>query len=838
MKQAKLLTLNAPQKTPTQLVAYVYIDQLYYDVPIPCFVEPYLEPIIKVGSMVLVQQKKTTTVKQKEKLGYVVQLAQTEQLPDTHYLLLDCVDQGKPIFNDSLLKLLKWISDYYICFPIEAIQSAIPAALRKAPKELVRLKPFELKSEPPKIVKTALRKKIISLLQQYNILSIEQLKRRTGSKAVRETLAELENTDFVEVYTEYTEPLKPKTKIAYKLTGKITDADLKQFAETFPRAKKQLESLKNILSIQEEYFTPAESGTTEYNLKSLQKKGYLTQIQIEVDTSFQESFQAEKTHQTLSQAQAEALEPIKNALNKSAFKSFLLYGITGSGKTTVYIEAIRHTLEMGKTAIMLIPEISLTPQTTARFRAFFGEEVRLMHSGLNKSEKVEAFNSLRFHKASIAIGARSAVFAPLSNVGLIIVDEEHENSYKQSELAPTYHARDVALMRSKFENAVCILGSATPSFESYTNALNQKHQLLKLKKRYNENALPKVKLLHVPKLGKASPNVSDVLNEAIQKRLEHHEQVILFINRRGFAGSIMCNDCGYIVECDYCKVPLVYHLSQNSLQCHYCGTSKILPQHCPSCNSENLAMQRSGTERLEMELAALYPDKTVERMDLDTTRKKHAHSQILSRFSKKNIDILLGTQMVTKGLDFPNVSLVGVILADIGLTLPDFRANERLFSLLTQAAGRAGRGESKGEVLLQVLNPLHPVFKFVTLQDFVAFYQEEIEFRKELFYPPFSRISKFECLGTPIHVVEQAALTFMKILRQILPMEGYQCLGPAPAALTYLKGKHRYQILLKQQPDFRLRKAWVREAMQLFRTHHKQFREIAIHLDIDAINML
>jgi primosomal protein N' (replication factor Y) len=838
MKYARPYQVKASAHSVTQNLALVVIDQLYFDDLIPIPVPESLSSLIQAGSCVLVEPKKTKSLSVKLKLGFVFKLLEDQPPVEASYNICDVIDQGHPLLTGSIISLLEWISDYYVCSPLEAIYSALPASLRKRPKEYVKLKEFQLQSQATKIRKSALRKKILEYLGQNQVLTVSQLQRQTGSAGIRKTLAELEKAGEIEIYTQFTEPLIPRTRTGYKTRKSLSEADLETFKQAHPRAKRQQSVLTWLVQHQPNTFFADELQTTPDSLNALVKKGILEKIAVEMDQPFHEPYVASKTHQHLTHEQEEVLSPIKKALLEQCFKSFLLFGITGSGKTTIYIEAISQTLQHGKSALMLVPEISLTPQTTARFKAFFGNQVRVLHSGLNNSEKAEAWQRLRSGKASIVIGARSAVFAPLRDLGLIIVDEEHEHSYKQMEHTPTYHARDVALMRGKLENAVCILGSATPSFESYTNALSGKHTLLKLMHRFNKNPLPKVKLVHYPKSEKRSTNLSQALFQAIESKLEQDEQVILFINRRGFAGSILCHDCGYIVECDHCKVPLVYHLSPNNLQCHYCGATKPLVEHCPSCQSDNLAMQRSGTERLEMELGPLFPDKTIQRMDFDTTRTKHAHSQILSRFSEQETDILLGTQMVTKGLDFPNVSLVGVLLGDIGLTLPDFRATERLFSLLSQAAGRAGRGEKQGDVFLQVLNPEHPVFKYVTLGDYEAFYADEIAFRQELFYPPFSRLSKFECSGQNAEKAEQAAMLFKTILLSILPDDGYQCLGPAPAALAYLKGRHRFHILFKQQPWFRLKKEWVREAMHWFRNHHKAFRDISIKLDVDTLSML
>ncbi|NTU50792.1 MAG: primosomal protein N', partial [Desulfobulbaceae bacterium] len=511
-----------------------------------------------------------------------------------------------------------------------------------------------------------------------------------------------------------------------------------------------------------------------------------------------------------------AVGHITGALDSEAFKTLLLHGITGSGKTWVYIEALRHALSLGKTAIVLVPEISLTPQTASRFRHHFGDKIRVLHSGMSDSEKYEAWQSLRQGKAQIALGPRSAVFAPLSNVGLIIVDEEHESSYKQYDKSPRYNGRDVAIMRAKFENAVCLLGSATPSIESYQNAISGKYDLLTLSKRADEASVPELKIIHLPKDRRVSSSISETLYTEIKKRLELQEQVILFQNRRGFSGSVQCKDCGHIYKCSDCNVPMVYHLRENHLRCHYCGRTADMIDQCPSCGSENLAYKSSGTERIEQELQQLFPTEKILRMDLDTTTKKGSHSKILQSFRDGKASILLGTQMVAKGLDFPNVTLVGVLLADIGLMLPDFRANERLYSLLLQVAGRAGRSQKKGEVFLQVYNLDNDLFRLLLLGDYATFFSYESEIRKMLSYPPYARLAKIEFSGPEEKSVNQSAQFFLKQLCANIDTENFEILGPVPAVLAKLKGKYRYQIIIKQKNGARLTKAVLRNTQYLF----------------------
>ena len=449
--------------------------------------------------------------------------------------------------------------------------------------------------------------------------------------------------------------------------------------------------------------------------------------------------------------QQAALDGIYDLLDHPEYpvRTGLLFGVTGSGKTEVYLQSIAHALELGKSAIVLVPEISLTPQTVRRFRARFGNELAVLHSRLSDAERREEWQKIYNHQAKIAIGARSALFAPLANLGLIVVDEEHENSYKQSE-APRYSARDVAVMRGKLENAAVILGSATPSLETYYNALNGKYKLWTLQHRAEDSPLPEVRVVDLALArehaknapGQGSTLFTPELITAIKERLYSHEQVILFLNRRGFARELGCPEelCTWVAECPDCSKAYIYHRSRQMLSCGLCGRMEPAPAHCPQCNAEVLRTRGVGTERIEDIARRLFPHARIERMDSDTMRGADAHEITLEKFRRGELDILIGTQMIAKGLDFPNVTLVGVINADSGLNLPDVRAAERTFQLLTQVAGRAGRGDKHGEVIIQTYSPHNDVIRYAVAQDFPAFYEYDAAVRQILNYPPFGHL--------------------------------------------------------------------------------------------------
>jgi len=439
-------------------------------------------------------------------------------------------------------------------------------------------------------------------------------------------------------------------------------------------------------------------------------------------------------------------------MNESAVgqKAILLHGVTGSGKTEIYLQAIAHALEMGKGAVVLVPEISLTPQTVERFKARFcaGAHktlVAVLHSHLSAGERHDEWHKIRQGRARIVIGARSAIFAPVDPLGLIIVDEEHEHSYKQEE-SPRYHARDVAVVRGQMEGAVVVLGSATPSMESYYNAKRGKYTLLEMPSRVDDQKMPIVRVVDMrqeSRKQKGLPIFSHQLKEAILQRLERREQVILFLNRRGWSSSLQCPKCGYVAQCPNCSVSLTYHRAANRLLCHICGHAAAAPKVCPESNCRNPAIRYAGlgTERVEDTLRKLFPHARVERMDSDTLKRKDDYRRILGDFRVGKIDLLVGTQMIAKGLHFPNVTLVGIVYADLSLHIPDFRSGERTFQLLTQVAGRAGRGDVEGEVFVQAFTPFHPAIQYARRHDFVGFYEQEIEFREQLKYPPIARIA-------------------------------------------------------------------------------------------------
>jgi len=492
-------------------------------------------------------------------------------------------------------------------------------------------------------------------------------------------------------------------------------------------------------------------------------------------------------------------------------KPLLLHGVTGSGKTEIYLQGIQHALDLGKAAIVLVPEISLTPQTVERFKSRFagsGVEVAVLHSHLSAGERHDEWHRIRDGKARIVIGARSAIFAPLENLGLIVVDEEHENSYKQEE-APRYHARDIAVLRATMEKCAILLGSATPSIESYHNATTGKYRLVNLPERVDAQKMPFMRVVDMreeSRKQKGMAILSDKLRMAIEKRLELREQSILFLNRRGFSTSLICNKCGFVCECPNCSIALTYHRAASRIVCHICGHTAVAPSKCPDCKDPGIRYAGTGTEKVEDAVTKAFPKAAVKRMDADAMTKKDSYRETLNAFRAGKIDILVGTQMIAKGLHFPNVTLVGIINADLALHLPDFRAAERTFQLLTQVAGRAGRGDIEGEVFIQSFTPFHPAIQFARHHDFEGYWTQEIEFRQQWDYPPFTHMMLIHIRGPHQQRAEFSAETLARRLKEALP-NGTTLGDPVPSPLERSHGSYRYQIMLRTRTVVRLSRA-------------------------------
>ncbi len=583
---------------------------------------------------------------------------------------------------------------------------------------------------------------------------------------------------------------------------------------------KIIDLLKNKIQIRKDELNKISASS----VKTLLKKGILKEKEVEeyrlkeIDVIKQEPF-------TLTPSQREAKEEILNT--KFLPKTFLLHGVTGSGKTIVYIEIVEEMLKQGKDSIFLVPEISLTPQMVYSFKSRFGDEVAVLHSRLSEGEKYDEYRKISSGKVHIVVGARSAVFAPFKNIGVIIIDEEHTTSYKQDN-NPKYSAIDIAIERSKFHNCRVILGSATPSLESYAKSIKGLYQRIELKTRFNDKVLPKVEIIDMNKERRRGAIFSDKLINEINLRLEKKEQVILLLNRRGYASFVTCSNCGHTIKCPHCDITLTYHKSSNTLRCHYCGYGDKMQEVCPKCKEKSMKSLGTGTEKVEEELKKLFNARIV-RMDLDTTVKKGSHESIINDFKDYKYDILLGTQMIAKGLDFSRVTLVGVINADTSLMIPNYRSSEYTFQLLMQTAGRSGRGEKEGRVVIQTFNPEHYAIKFAKEHDYLGFFKKEMSIRRELSYPPYYYLVQIKVIGKDYDIIRNEANKIAYKLKNLL--KNSQILGPTTCSVFKLNGLYRFGIIIKYKKE-----EHIDEILKLLIDHYKNNRNIKIDIDINPNN--
>ncbi len=576
------------------------------------------------------------------------------------------------------------------------------------------------------------------------------------------------------------------------------------------------------------------AGSSRGSLTALEKKGLVSVTEAERYPAGRGEILPTEPLNLTGEQQA-AFRAVREAIDREDFRVFLLHGITGSGKTEIYMQAISEVLSRGRTALVLVPEISLTPQTGDWFRGRFGDQVAIVHSGQSEGERATNWRRIASGEARIVLGPRSAVFAPLADPGLIIVDEEHETSYKQSALAPFYHARDTAVMRGKLARCPVVLGTATPSVESYYNQAEGKYTLLTLRTRPEEAELPEVKIIDIGAerdRQKSDVSFSDYLLAAVKDNLDAGLQTILFLNRRGFFTILTCPECGYIARCRHCSVSLTYHKKTGRQVCHLCGYSEPPPRVCPVCRSRKLVFAGRGTQRIEEQISKIFPTARVRRMDTDTVGKRDAHREILGDFRSGKIDILIGTQMIAKGLDFPNVTLVGVIMADTALNLADFRATEYTYQILTQVAGRAGRGELKGKVVIQTYNAQHPALRAAVRQDYEDFFAKEMRSRRELGYPP---VNHFVTLTVLSRNEEKSLKVAEHLARKLEPEleEGAELLGPTPPPIARLRGRYRQQILVKTRGVV----ATIRALRKVF-PEGRWDRDLKVEVDVDPISML
>lgn len=630
-----------------------------------------------------------------------------------------------------------------------------------------------------------------------------------------------------------------KKQLIVSAAKEITAEDIEKLRRRAPRQAELLEAVSKLKVPVPAADLLRQTSQDNQTLRALEKRGFvaLREEAVARDPHADEQFVA-STNLTLNLEQTAALSAVEEALAApEKAKPILLHGVTGSGKTEIYLQAIRSTLARGKTAIVLVPEISLTPQTVERFKSRFAETqdtVAVLHSHLSEGERHDEWHKVQSGRARIVVGARSAVFAPLENLGLIVVDEEHETSYKQEE-APRYHARDVAVVRAKMERCVVLLGTATPSLESYHNAVQGKYLLLNLTQRVDDCQMPLMRIVDLRlarRKEKTAAILSEQLRAAITSRLEKHEQTILFLNRRGFSTSLLCSACGEARTCPNCSVALTFHRGAARLTCHLCGHTAAVPKKCPACSEDALIYAGFGTEKVESNVTQLFPTAVVRRMDADSMTRKDAYRETLHAFRAGKIDILVGTQMIAKGLHFPNVTLVGIINADLALHMPDFRAGERTFQLLTQVAGRAGRGETAGEVFVQTYTPFSPSIQFARQHDFAGYFQQELEFRERCDFPPFKHAVLITVRSAHETRAQFSAETIARRLKEALSAE-FILSSPSPAPLEKLQGQFRFHILMRGEAIMRLSRL-VRETLDKLPLPE----DVVASVDVDPYQLL
>ena len=770
-----------------------------------------------------------------------------------------------PTFAPDLLQLTRWIAEYYAASWGEVLRAATPQGLSIESHRTAEL----LHANVDELLRTErLGKTQQAILRSLRIgvsIPFDTLRKRIQSQYIASALAGMESRGWITLHDTLKRPKASVRSIPLVRLSQEGSAEFNRMKDSGSvlRSSRSLLAIAAIFEQPDSTIPLAEaaerSGLSAATVRALVRRGSLVMEQRE---EIRDPYAGEvESPQALilTERQRIAVASVTAALDEKKFQTFLLHGVTGSGKTQVYIESLRRTLEHGRTAMVLVPEIALTPQTVRRFRSHFGELVAVMHSQLSVGERYDAWRRAREGRARIVIGPRSAVFAPLQNVGLIVVDEEHDSSYKQYDATPRYQGRDTAIMRGKYNDAIVLLGSATPSIESYANALNGKYRLLELPDRIDHARMPDVRLIDmiverkrrfeetkkkVQETGIPFPkhfgpmSISGSLQQEIALRLEKKEGVILLQNRRGFAHVLECLECGYTERCKNCDVTMTYHLKTHDLRCHYCGARRPSASTCPSCRNGELKQLSFGTQQIHEELQELFPKARIVRMDRDTTRRKGSHESLLRRFGSGDADILLGTQMVAKGLDFPHVTLVGVISAETQLLLPDFRAAEMTFQLLTQVAGRSGRSHLRGEVLIQTVQAEHYALRHAVGHDYRSFYDEEVRFRQELRYPPVTRLVLIEATGKNEHAVAAAAESVAKTLRRT-QTSGVEVLGPAEPPIARLRNLYRRHILIKGDKRADPSGEGIRRLLaSIVSNDAKGRKDVKVTVDVDPFGML
>ena len=780
------------------------------------FAFDYIIPI-RLQSMVQIGMRVIVPFGPRTIQGYIMEITDH---PDTNIDVAKLkeikeIQDIKPELTEELIKLTDWYNNYFVTKRISMLEVMLPSAIKAKYTKVFAIKNEDVVPE--------------YLLRRFNNEGHYPYKEAQYNDDLTILSSLLKKGDVAEV-TLLSQNVSKKKQRAVKI---IEGFDYDEVLGSLEKSKKQYDLYAYL--IDEHHHTILLKQLEEMNfskssIDTLMRKGFIEKYDAIVERDpFETRVFEQDDKQQLTVDQQQAFEAILANIKSHEQRTFLLHGVTGSGKTEVYLQTIEEVLHLNRQAMMLVPEIALTPQMVLRFKKRFGDEVAVLHSGLSKGERYDEWQKIRDGKARVSVGARSSVFAPFKNLGMIIIDEEHESSYKQEDY-PRYHARDIAQWRSEYHQCPLILGSATPSLETYARADKGVYELLSLPNRVNQQALPRIEIVDMrAELTSGNRSMfSEQLREAIQDRLDKQEQIVLFLNRRGYASFMLCRDCGHVPQCPNCDISLTYHKSSDQLKCHYCGHQEIPPNKCPNCESEHIRQVGTGTQQVEELLQEVFQQARIIRMDVDTTSRKGAHEKLLNDFGSGKGDILLGTQMIAKGLDFPNITLVGVLNADTMLNLPDFRASERTYQLLTQVSGRAGRHEKEGQVIIQTYNPEHYAIKDVQNNDYPAFYHKEMNYRKIGKYPPYFFLINFTIAHKDMKKVMEASKHIHKILLQHLTDKAL-VLGPSPAALSRINNEYRFQILIKYKSEPTLHEA----LKYLDDYYHDQYLKEKLSLKID-----
>ncbi len=788
------------------MIAKVIVDcrSKHVDRAFDYLVPAHMEEEIQVGSRVLVPFSSGN----REVEGFCVGFSEKGSGKKMKSIIKLAGDV--PAFDEDMLSLIEWMREKYLSPYLDVIRTVVPAGTALKSEEWIILE----NGEP---LRSQIRNEIISLIRDNGGgIEYNTLKERCGRDIQNHVREMVRDGILRKEYRQTSAVRDKKIKLArLSVTGDEAVEAAYKMRSKAPVQSRMLEILALNGTVAAAELKKMTGGGANA-VAALRKKGYIEVFEAETRRDPYKDRTFEKNEKmTPTPDQARAINAVTESVKNGDGKTYLLHGVTGSGKTEVFMQVIEYAVNMGKSAVMLVPEISLTPQMVSRFMSRFGGRIAIFHSALSQGERYDQWKRIKDGGADIVIGARSAVFAPLKNIGVIIMDEEHSDTYK-SDMSPRYHAREAALQRAKQSGAAVVLASATPSVESYYKAQTGEYELLEMNTRFNNNKMPYIYVEDMRgELARGNKSMlSKRLYTEIRRNLEKGEQTILFLNRRGFSTFVSCRTCGYVPECPNCSISLTYHKYEGNLKCHYCGFTRPNYTLCPECGSKYIRYFGGGTQKVEEEIKRLFPSATTIRMDMDTTGKKQSHEKILRKFEKEKIDMLIGTQMVAKGLDFENVTLVGVITADTMLHIHDFRSGERTFAMLEQVSGRAGRGDKEGRAVIQTYTPEHEAVRLVTTHDYREFYRSEIAERRAMWYPPFCKMVGVYFQGAAEELVSRTARYFVKALGDIKTMgQKIQVLGPIPAYVSKVKNKYRWQIIFKCEDDDKLGKELMKAEM-------------------------